>query len=136
MSERKLQWVYFSNDKLYNAIRSGLAEGAELVLNRMAMFTPRITGNLLKSRFYRLDKTAFKLFVGASSKYARFVHEGTGIYNRQGQGRQSPWVYYNRQLGHFVRTVGQRPKPFIEEAVNATIDDIPGRITKRINAVK
>jgi hypothetical protein len=135
VSNFQAQWVYFSDERLMNAIHRGLAESGELVVNRMAMFMPRVTGNLLKSRFYNMrNGRAVGFDVGASSKYAIFVHEGTGIFARNGQGRKTPWTYFNKRAGRYVRTQGQQPKPFAEEALEATIDEMPGRIISRVNA--
>ena len=45
--------------------------------------------------------------------YAVFVEYGTGIYNMNGDGRQTPWVYYDDYIGQWVTTQGQAPKMFM-----------------------
>jgi len=50
--------------------------------------------------------------VGPEVKYAIYQEYGTGIYAENGAGRSTPWVY-RRKDGTFVRTVGNRPHPFV-----------------------
>lgn len=57
--------------------------------------------------------------VGTNLEYAPYVHEGTGIYARQGNGRRDvPWVYFDERNQQFVRTKGIKPTPFLEEAAD------------------
>ena len=53
--------------------------------------------------------------VGPSSEYAIYHEYGTGIYGTRG-GRQTPWVYFNDRVGHFVRTRGMPASPFVRPA--------------------
>lgn len=57
--------------------------------------------------------------IGSNLEYAPYVHNGTGIYAVNGDGRKTPWVYEvkaGKYKGmHF--TVGQRPKPFLSYAI-------------------
>lgn len=50
--------------------------------------------------------------VGPEKDYAIYQEYGTGIYAENGQGRSTPWVY-RRKDGTFIRTVGNRPHPFV-----------------------
>lgn len=56
--------------------------------------------------------------IGSNLEYAPYVHNGTGIYAVNGDGRKTPWVYVARagkyKGGHI--TVGQRPRPFLSYA--------------------
>ena len=54
--------------------------------------------------------------VGAHTEYAGYVHEGTGIYARNGNGRQTPWTYRTAD-GKYYTTEGQKAVPFLEAAV-------------------
>lgn len=57
--------------------------------------------------------------VGTNVEYAPYVHEGTGIYAKNGKGRQQvPWVYHDAD-GNFYSTSGQMPNPFLRDAVDA-----------------
>ena len=56
--------------------------------------------------------------VGNSCEYAPYVHQGTGLYAINGDGRQTPWGYMvmaGKYRG-FHWTHGQKPKPFLENA--------------------
>lgn len=56
--------------------------------------------------------------IGSNEEYAPYVHNGTGIYAKDGNGRKTPWGYTVRVGKHkgFHRTQGQRPQPFLENA--------------------
>lgn len=56
--------------------------------------------------------------IGSNEGYAPYVHNGTGIYAINGDGRKTPWTYVVKagkyKGGHF--TVGQKPNQFLEHA--------------------
>ncbi len=56
--------------------------------------------------------------VGTNEEYGPYVHNGTGIYAKDGNGRKTPWGYTVRAGKHkgFHLTKGQRPQPFLENA--------------------
>ena len=55
--------------------------------------------------------------VGTNLEYAPYLHEGTGIYARAGNGRKEvPWVYYDEKTDKFYSTKGIKPCPFLQEA--------------------
>ncbi|MBY0755025.1 HK97 gp10 family phage protein [Clostridium sardiniense] len=62
--------------------------------------------------------------VGNTMEYAPYVHQGTGIYAKDGKGRTTPWKYKAEggKYDGWHKTVGQRPQPFLE---NAKIRSIP-----------
>lgn len=56
--------------------------------------------------------------IGSNLEYAPYVHNGTGIYAKDGDGRKTPWGYAakgGKYKGYHV-TRGQRPQPFLEDA--------------------
>lgn len=56
--------------------------------------------------------------VGNTMEYAPYVHQGTGIYAINGDGRKTPWKY-KVEAGKYKgwhETVGQKPQPFLEDA--------------------
>lgn len=56
--------------------------------------------------------------VGTNEEYGPYVHNGTGIYAKDGNGRKTPWGYTVRAGKHkgFHWTQGHRPQPFLENA--------------------
>ena len=56
--------------------------------------------------------------IGSNEEYAPYVHNGTGIYAKDGNGRKTPWGYTVRAGKHkgFHWTQGQRQQPFLENA--------------------
>lgn len=56
--------------------------------------------------------------VGTNEEYGPYVHNGTGIYAKDGNGRKTSWGYTVRAGKHkgFHWTKGQRPQPFLENA--------------------
>ncbi len=56
--------------------------------------------------------------ISNSSEYAPYVHQGTGIYAKDGNGRKTPWKYEakaGKYKGWHI-TKGQKPQPFLEKA--------------------
>lgn len=60
-----------------------------------------------------------------NAEHAAFVHQGTGIYATDGNGRKTPWkwVGHGKYAGGHT-TVGQKPNPFLEEAVDKIYNNI------------
>lgn len=64
--------------------------------------------------------------VGSQLEYAPYVHNGTGIYAKDGNGRKTPWTYTvksGKYVGTHV-TIGQKPQPFLENGRNDSISEI------------
>ena len=56
-------------------------------------------------------------YVGSNLEYAPYVHQGTGIYAVEGNGRKEvPW-HYKDANGRWHSTKGIKPKPFIFDAM-------------------
>lgn len=88
---------------------------------------PSVTGNLRASITHVVeeDDGQIKGYVGSNLDYAPYVHQGTGIYALEGNGRkQVPWTYYDERKGEFVSTKGIEPRPFIQEAIDANRETI------------
>ena len=64
--------------------------------------------------------------IGSNEEYAPYVHNGTGIYAVNGDGRKTPWTYIVKagkyKGGHY--TLGQKPNPFLEYAKLFNMDRI------------
>lgn len=64
--------------------------------------------------------------VGTNIEYAPYIHQGTGIYALEGNGRKNvPWAYKDAKTGDLIWTKGSKPQPFLRDAV----DDVqPGLV--------
>lgn len=66
-------------------------------------------------------------YIGFLEFYAVYVHQGTGLFAINGDGRKTPWWWFGtteKWAGwHF--TSGQRPKQFLWDAVVNNIENIP-----------
>ena len=58
----------------------------------------------------------YEVYVGSNLSYAPYVEKGTGIYADNGQGRQSPWVWRDKN-GDYHWTRGIEPQHFLLKAV-------------------
>ena len=70
------------------------------------------------------DNDEIKGIVGTNVDYAPFVHEGTGLYAVEGKGRKEiPWKYQTPK-GEWFTTQGQRPNPFLQQAIDENLNNI------------
>ncbi|MBR0340734.1 MAG: HK97 gp10 family phage protein [Oscillospiraceae bacterium] len=58
----------------------------------------------------------YEVYIGSNLYHAAFVEHGTGIYADNGQGRQSPWVWRDKN-GDYHWTRGIEPQHFLLKAV-------------------
>lgn len=63
--------------------------------------------------------------------YAEFLEFGTGIYNERGNGRQTPWVWQDRN-GEWHTTRGMEPDPFIRPSVAEHIGELDAEVSHEI----
>lgn len=85
------------------------------------------TGNLRASITHTVEEDDSKIVgvVGSNLDYAPYVHQGTGIYALEGNGRkQVPWTYYDERTGEYKKTKGIEPSPFIQDAIDAHREEI------------
>lgn len=57
--------------------------------------------------------------IGNTVGYAPYVHNGTGIYAKNGDGRKTPWFVPAGISGKYSTgwiTRGQKPQPYLEKA--------------------
>lgn len=64
--------------------------------------------------------------IGSNLDYAPYVHNGTGIYAKDGNGRKTPWGYEVKSGKYkgFHWTRGQKPQPFLENAKLKKKDEV------------
>lgn len=80
------------------------------------------------------EGNTIKGYVGSNLEYAPYVHQGTGIYAVDGDGRKTPWKYEVKagKYKGFHITRGQRPNPFLERAVLKVRKKFPSIIAKGV----
>ena len=82
---------------------------------------PANTGELRQSITHEVEGTVGA--VGSNLEYAPYVHQGTGIYAIDGQGRKEPWTNQDAE-GNWHTTIGQQPQPFLTIALDSNRNDI------------
>ena len=58
------------------------------------------------------------------SPYPIYVELGTGIYAEKGNGRPTPWYWYDMKTKQWHFTRGVKPRPFLRPAVEEHIDEL------------
>lgn len=81
------------------------------------------TSNLKNSINYQVASDENAVYVGTNVEYAIYVHEGTGKFATNGNGRKDKWVYKDEK-GNFYRTEGMPPNRFLKNAVDRNKDQI------------
>lgn len=114
---------------------SFVTQGGERIKTEQASRAPVDTGNLrggVESQAFVEDGKAVSE-TGATADYAVYVEYGTGVYASNGQGRQTPWTYFDEQTGKAVRTTGMRAQPFAEpgfQAARPSIDNLAEKVLR------
>jgi len=108
-----------------NAIKKAMNDGLQIIENEAKENCPVDDGTLRASITHSIDKDGniYNGSIGSNVEYAPYVHEGTGIYAKDGQGRtEVPWTYQSAD-GSFYKTSGQKPNPFLQDAIDKKKDD-------------
>lgn len=122
-----------TRDKVITALGRGMGKALARIEGDAKRECPTDQGRLRASITHEVitDNGQIKGRVGTNVEYAPYVHEGTGIYALNGQGRQTPWMYKDRKgIMHLTR--GIRPREFIRKAAETNrskvADDIVGEL--------
>lgn len=131
--------------KIANGSTEAMRNGAMTTMLRVVNQAKRLcavrTGNLRSSiTAGKLDDGAYASSGGGGGlkdvKYAVYVEYGTGIYAVNGNGRQTPWTYFDGK--NFHRTRGNKPHPYFTPAVEAAMpfaeQDMKNAVDKLIEA--
>ena len=114
------------------------ATGEEMVTsmkNRLTAGNHIDTGQLISSIHAETtaneDEIITDIYIDAKSNegtwYAEFLEYGTGIYNENGNGRQTPWAWQDRN-GDWHTTRGMRADPFIRPSVAEHVGELDENI--------
>lgn len=112
-------------------LRAGVTRACLLVEAEAKKRCPVDLGTLRRSITFRVEQTGRTEVTGTvftPVDYAPYVEYGTGILARDGNGRQTGWVYPIK--GGFRYTTGMAPQPFLEPALEENVE----RIKETINS--
>ena len=95
-------------------MEQALNKACILVENQAKENCPVDTGELRMSITHYVEGDTG--VVGTNKQYAPYVEYGTGLFAKEGNGRQTPWSYQDAK-GEWHTTKGQKPQPFLEPAL-------------------
>ena len=118
-------WLDDIADEVKDEIEKSVENGANLIANDARARCPIDTGALRVSIQTKREWNGniYMGIVGTKNPYAEYVEFGTGIYAENGQGRQTPWRYKDKD-GNWHTTKGQHPQPFMYPALYAKKDEV------------
>lgn len=126
MNEISLNIQKLIAETMPNSVMAALEGACQGIENKAVDNCPSDDGTLRGSVTHRVEQSdgTFTGYIGSNAEYAPYVHEGTGLYAKDGKGRKNvPWVYRDAE-GNFHSTKGQDPNPFLQKAVDESMEDI------------
>ena len=112
------------DELLPEAIKQGLEAVGQLVENKAKENCPVDDGQLRASITHEISEDISSVAIGSNLEYAPYVHQGTGLFAKDGDGRkQVPWRYQDAK-GQWYSTKGQKPNPFLQKAVDENRDKL------------
>lgn len=112
----------FADKGLLEAVQKGLEKACILVEVSAKENCPVDDGVLRASITHDVDGT--EGYIGTNVEYAPYVHQGTGIYAVNGDGRKEvPWCFQDIH-GNWIYTKGQKPNPFLQKAIDENQDKV------------
>lgn len=100
-----------------------LSQAGAMVERDAKILCPVDDGDLRNSIAFVVREADKECDVGTNKEYAPYVHQGTGIYAVNGDGRQTPWRYQDDE-GNWHTTIGQHPQPFLTPALDQNRENI------------
>ena len=92
--------------------------------------TPVDTGRLRNSITHAVKGN--DVYIGTNVEYAVWLELGTGIYASDGNGRQSPWGYYDRN-GKYHVTRGTKPRHMLKKAASEHTQEYKDIIKRKMS---
>lgn len=125
MNSLSLNIKEFAESTLSKILEEKLINVLQVVENSAKENCPIDDGVLRASITHKseMSESSIDGVVTSNVDYAPYVHEGTGIYATGGKGRKTPWVYKDPKYG-FIRTNGQKPQPFLQDAIDENMGAI------------
>lgn len=107
---------------LPKVINQRLEDACQIVENTAKQDCPIDDGTLRASITHKVENNIG--VIGTNIEYAPFVHQGTGLYALEGNGRKNvPWTYKSAD-GTFHKTSGIQPNPFLQNAFDKSTEEI------------
>ena len=106
--------------------------GCQVIENKAKELCPVDDGVLRASITHKVQESSVGTItgtVGTGVEYAPYVHQGTGLFAVNGDGRKEPWVYKDAK-GQFHKTIGQKPQPFLLDASIGEMDAVIRQISE------
>ena len=100
------------------------------LLNESKRTSPKDTGENAQKHRMDVKREGTKIIgtVEAYSQHAVYLHEGTGLYAKNGMGRKSPWGYTvessRSKYKGFHWTRGIKPNPWLDEVMENNLKKI------------
>lgn len=112
--------IEMAKDRILLGISKNMQEACLNVERTAKQNCPKDLGILSASITSEVEQTHTEIVgrIGSNVEYAPYVHNGTGIYAKDGNGRKKPWGYEVKagKYKGFHWTHGQKPQPFLENA--------------------
>ena len=119
-------------DKIKVCASVAIDRGCQVIENKAKELCPVDDGVLRASITHKVQESSVGTItgtVGTGVEYAPYVHQGTGLFAVNGDGRKEPWVYKDAK-GQFHKTIGQKPQPFLLDASIGEMDAVIRQISE------
>ena len=103
------------------AVRRGVQKGGKVIQAQCKAMCPVDTGELHDSIIEQTSgdgEGEYTSEVGPTAPHGIHVELGTGLYAKNGAGRQTPWRYQDAK-GQWHTASGQPPQPYMEPGFEA-----------------
>ena len=132
--------INFNTDEFISSIHSAIKyqvetieqntnKVAEKILEESKDRTPVDIGTLRDNSDFEVKKEDYELvaWIGYFEFYGVYVHQGTGIFALNGDGRKTKWNWFGttEKWAGWHTTHGQKPKQFLWDTLTDYIDKIP-----------
>lgn len=107
--------------KIYGWLEAIGEDAASSAANVLTMTDTVDTGRLKNSITHSVDEPEECVHIGTNVEYAIYHEFGTGIYAEGGGGRQTPWMFQDKE-GNWHWTHGVPAKHFLQFGCQAHLD--------------
>ncbi len=106
--------------KIITDTRKNMNTAVKLIEGEAKKECPVDMGILRASMFSRVEVNDAEIIgiIGNTMSYSVYIHQGTGLYATNGDGRKTPWRYKSLagKYKGWHYTKGQAPNPFLDRA--------------------